>query len=50
MNFYTIISIISAIIVIIWGVAWEQAKEKLYIRIENLEKEVEKLQKRIDGK
>lgn len=50
MNFNTIISLIVGVIVIIWGVSWEQTKEKLYIRIENLEKEVEKLQKRIDEK
>lgn len=49
MSIDTVITIVLAVIVIIRGLVWEERKEKLYIRIENLEKEVEKLKGKAGG-
>ncbi len=48
MSFEIIISLISIVILIIWGIAWEQMKEKLIIRIERLEEDVRVLVKDVD--
>jgi len=43
-----LLSLIPIAIIIIWGVVWEERKEKLYVRIEALEKAVEDLKKKVD--
>lgn len=43
-----LLSLIPIVIIIIWGVVWEERKEKLYVRIEALEKAVEDLKKKVD--
>lgn len=48
MSFDLIVSFVALAIIIIWGVAWEQQKEKLYVRIERLEEDVRELVKDID--
>ena len=48
MSFDLIVSVIALAIIIIWGVAWEQQKEKLYVRIERLEEDVRELVKDVD--
>ena len=48
MSFDLIVSVIALAIIIIWGVTWEQQKEKLYIRIERLEEDVRELVKDVD--
>lgn len=48
MNIDLAISIVALVILIIWGIVWEQQKEKLYIRIERLEEDVQELVKDVE--
>jgi hypothetical protein len=48
MSFELIVSVVALAIIIIWGIAWEQQKEKLYVRIERLEEDVRELVKDVD--
>lgn len=48
MNIDLAISIVALVILIIWGIVWEQQKEKLFIRIERLEEDVQELVKDVE--
>jgi uncharacterized protein (UPF0335 family) len=48
MNIDLAISIVALVILIIWGIVWKQQKEKLYIRIERLEEDVQELVKDVE--
>ena len=48
MNIDLAISLVALVILIIWGIVWEQQKEKLYIRIERLEEDVQELVKDVE--
>lgn len=49
MNIDLAISLVALVILIIWGIVWEQQKEKLYIRIERLEEDVQELVKDVEA-
>lgn len=48
MNIDLAISLVALVILIIWGIVWEQQKEKLFIRIERLEEDVQELVKDVE--
>lgn len=48
MNIDLALSLVALVILIIWGIVWEQQKEKLYIRIERLEEDVQELVKDVE--
>lgn len=48
MNIDLALSLVAIVILIIWGIVWEQQKEKLYIRIERLEEDVRELVKDVE--
>lgn len=48
MNIDLAISLVALVILIIWGIVWEQQKEKLYIRIERLEEDIRELVKDVE--